>query len=128
MSRFGYLKTTLFSLVCLLMLAPASKAQSPAATPTLNLPPSAPVTVAGQSTLYCAGFIRYQKLSHMPQIVGAQDEQEQWTYADGDVVYLNEGSQQGIKEGQTFQIIRPRGTVKGVHKHKRDLWASTCRT
>src|SRR6185369_4180601 len=119
MSRFGYLKTTLFSFVCLLMFAPASKAQAPAPTPTLTFPPSAPVTVAGQSTLYCAGFIRYQKLSHMPEIVGAQDEQEQWTYADGDVVYLNEGSQQGIKEGQTLQIIRPRGTVKGVYKHKK---------
>src|SRR6185369_12514476 len=119
MSRFGYLKTTLFSFVCLLMLAPASKAQSPAPTPTLTPPPSAPVSVAGQSTLYCAGFIRYQKLSHMPEIVGAQEEQEQRTYADGDVVYLNEGSQQGIKEGQIFQIIRPRGTVKGVHKHKK---------
>ena len=120
MSRFGYLKTTLFSLVCLLMLAPANKAQSPAPTPKLTLPSStAPVTVAGQSTLYCAGYIRYQKLSHMPEIVGAQDEQEQRTYADGDIVYLNEGSQQGIKEGQTFQIIRPRGTVKGVHKHKK---------
>ena len=119
MSRFGYLKTTLFSLVCLLMLAPATNAQSPAPTPTLTLPPSAPVTVAGQSTLYCAGYIRYQKLQHMPEIVGAQEEQEQRTYADGDIVYLNEGSQQGIKEGQTFQIIRPRGTVKGVHKHKK---------
>jgi len=119
MSRFGYLKTTLFSLVCLLMLVRATNAQSPAPTPTLTLPPSAPVTVAGQSTLYCAGYIRYQKLQHMPEIVGAQEEQEQRTFADGDIVYLNEGSQQGIKEGQTFQIIRPRGTVKGVHKHKK---------
>jgi hypothetical protein len=55
----------------------------------------------------------------MPQIVGAEEEQEQRTYADGDVVYLNAGSQQGIKEGQSFQIIRPRGTVKGVHKEKK---------
>jgi hypothetical protein len=54
----------------------------------------------------------------MPEIVGAQEEQERRTYADGDVVYLNRGSSQGIKEGQTFQIIRPRGDVKGVHKQK----------
>ena len=119
MPRFGYLKTTLFSLVCLLLLAPATNAQSPAPTPVLTLPPPAPVTVAGDSALFCAGYIRYQKLPHMPEIVGAQDEQEQRTYADGDIVYLNEGSQQGIKEGQTFQIIRPRGMVKGVHKHKK---------
>jgi len=120
MSRFGYLKTSLLSLVCLLALAPATHAQSPAPTPVLTPPPSgAPVTVAGESTLFCAGYIRYQKLSHMPEIVGAQEEQEQRTYADGDIVYLNEGSQQGIKEGQTFQIIRPRGMVKGVHREKK---------
>ena len=120
MSRFGYLKTTLFSLVCLLVLAPSTNAQTPAPTPLLTVPDSrGPAPVAGESTLFCAGYIRYQKLPHMPEIVGAQEEQEQGTFADGDVVYLNEGSQQGIKEGQTFQIIRPRGTVKGVHKHKK---------
>lgn len=114
MSRFGYL------IVSLLALAFTVSAQSPTPTPTLTLPASsAPVTVASKSSLLCAGYIRYQKLSHMPEIVGAQDEQEQNTFADGDVVYLNAGSQDGIKEGQTFQIIRPRGTVKGVHKQKR---------
>ena len=120
MSRFGYLRTSLFSLVCLLAFAFSASAQSPTPTPELALPPvAAPAKVAGQSTLYCAGYIRYQKLTHMPEIVGAQEEQEQHTFADGDVVYLNAGSQQGIKEGQTFQIIRPRGTVKGVHKEKK---------
>jgi len=77
-----------------------------------------PLRVAGKSSLYCAGYIRYQRLPRMPEIVGAEEEQEQHTYADGDVVYLNEGSQQGIREGQSFQIIRPRGDVKGVHKEK----------
>ena len=120
MSRFGYLKTSLSSLVCLLALAFTAAAQSPAPTPVVTLPPSAPQsTVAGESALFCAGYVRYQKLPQMPEIVGAQEEQEQNTYADGDVVYLNAGSQQGIKEGQTFQIIRPRSTVKGVHKHKK---------
>lgn len=120
MSRFGYLKTALLSLVCLLMLNSGTNAQSPAPTPVLTLPPAAPLaTVAGDSALFCAGYIRYQKLPHMPEIVGAQEEQEQRTYANGDIVYLNEGSQQGVKEGQTFQIIRPRGMVKGVHREKK---------
>ena len=120
MARFGYLKASLFSLVCLLALAFTSNAQSPAPTPQVIAPSAAPAPrVAGDSTMYCAGYIRYQKLPHMPEIVGALDEQEQRTFSDGDVVYLNEGSQQGIKEGQTFQIIRPRGFVKGVHREKK---------
>ena len=120
MARFGYLRAALFSFVCLLALAFAANAQSPAPTPQVLMPgPGQPLRVAGKSSLYCAGYIRYQRFSHMPEIVGAEEEQEQRTYADGDIVYLNAGSQQGIKEGQNFQIIRPRGDVKGVHKQKR---------
>ena len=120
MARFGYLRTALFSFVCLPALAFTANAQSPAPTPRVVMPGSQqPQRVAGQSSLYCAGYIRYQRLSAMPEIVGGEEEQEQRTFADGDIVYLNAGSQQGIKEGQKFQIIRPRGDVKGVHKEKR---------
>jgi hypothetical protein len=120
MARFGYLRAALFSFVCLLALAFTTNAQSPAATPQVVMPGSGqPLRVAGKFSLYCAGYIRYQRLPGMPEIVGAEEEQEQRTYADGDIVYLNAGSQQGIKEGQNFQIIRPRGDVKGVHKQKR---------
>src|ERR1044071_5078124 len=75
MPRFGYLKTTLFSLVCLLLLASGSNAQSPAQTPELSLKDlavPAPRAIVGESTMYCAGNIRYQKLQHMPEIVGAE--------------------------------------------------------
>ena len=122
MARFGYLRAALFSFVCLLTLAFAftANAQSPAPTPQVLMPgPEQPRPVADKSSLYCAGYIRYQRLPRMPEIAGAEEEQEQRTYADGDIVYLNAGSQQGIKEGQNFQIIRPRGDVKGVHKEKR---------
>ncbi|HEU4873316.1 MAG TPA: hypothetical protein VFT44_09465 [Pyrinomonadaceae bacterium] len=120
MARFGYLRAALFSFVCLLALAFTANAQSPAPTPQVVMPGSGqPLRVAGKSSLYCAGYIRYQRLRDMPEIVGAEEEQEQRTYADGNIVYLNAGSQQGIKEGQNFQIIRPRGDVKGVHKQKK---------
>jgi hypothetical protein len=119
MARFRYFKTSLFSLVCLLALASAANAQTPGPTPQVIVPNvEHPQTIAGKSSLFCAGFIRLQKLPGMPEIVGAQEEQEQRTYADGDVVYINRGTAQGIKEGQNFQIIRPRGDVKGVHKQK----------
>jgi len=50
--------------------------------------------------------------------VGAEGEPEQRTFAEGDVVFLNWGSRQGIKEGQRFQIVRPKGDVKGVFREK----------
>src|SRR5215203_1369686 len=117
MARSGYLKALLFSSFCLLPFA--ANAQTPAPTPTVIVPAVAqPRPVAGKSSMYCAGYIKYHRLPQMPEIVGAEQEQEQRTFGNGDVVYLNAGSQQGIKEGQNFQIIRPRGDVKGVHKQK----------
>jgi hypothetical protein len=98
----------------------ANATQQPAATPTVVVPSSSQTPkVAGRSTLYCAGYVKYQRFSDVPEIVGAEQEQEQRNYSNGDVVYLNWGSQQGIKEGDRFQIVRPRGELKGVHREKK---------
>jgi hypothetical protein len=119
MARFGFAKVVLF-LPLLLVPAPSANAQTPGPTPTVIAPPSkSPLQVAGKTTLNCAGYIRLQNLPEMPEIVGAVEEQEQRMFADSDIVYLNAGSNQGIKEGQNFQIIRPRGDVKGVHRQKK---------
>lgn len=111
-----------FSLVVLFLLALPSiaSAQTPEPTPQLIAPiTERPMYVAGQTTLYCAGYVRLQRLPPMPQIVGAEEEHEQRMFTNGDVVYINAGSRQGITEGQNFQIVRPRGDVKGVLREKR---------
>ena len=113
------MKALLLLLACLFTFAFTATAQTPAPTPTMILPTAAqPARIAGESSLFCAGYIRYQRFGQTPEIVGAEEEQEQRTYSDGDIVYLNAGSRHGLKEGQTFQIIRPRGDVKGVHRQK----------
>lgn len=113
------MKAPLLSLACVLAFAFTASAQSPAPTPKMILPTAAQAArVAQETTLFCAGYIRYQRFGQTPEIAGAEEEQEQRTYSNGDIVYLNAGSRQGIKEGQTFQIIRPRGDVKGVHRQK----------
>jgi hypothetical protein len=113
------MKALLLSLACLFAFTFTGNAQTPDPTPTMILPTAAqPARVAVETTLACAGHIRLQRFGHTPEIGGAEEEQEQRTYSDGDIVYLNAGSRQGIKEGQTFQIIRPRGDVKGVHREK----------
>jgi hypothetical protein len=113
------MKALLLPLACLFAIALPINAQTPAPTPQMILPAAAqPARVANETALACAGHIRYQRFGQTPEIVGAEEEQEQRTYSDGDIVYLNAGSRHGIKEGQTFQIIRPRGDVKGVHREK----------
>lgn len=118
MPRFGYFKALLLSLVLLPVFALATKAQERERSQLILPSTNQEQRIADRTRLYCAGYIRHQTLPHMPEIVGALEEQEQRRYSDGDVVYINEGSQQGIREGQTFQIIRPRGDVKGVHREK----------
>lgn len=113
------MKALLLSLACVVAFALPAIAQTPAPTPQMIMPNTAePARVANETTLACAGHIRYQRFGQNPEIVGAEEEQEQRTYSQGDIVYLNAGSRHGIKEGQTFQIIRPRGDVKGVHRDK----------
>jgi hypothetical protein len=105
-------------------VAPSSSEVSPTTQqttrPEVVMPASDQVPrVVNRSTLLCAGFIKFQRIPESPEIVGGVEEQEQNVYSDGDIVYLNAGSKQGIKDGDRFQIIRPRGEVKGVHRQKK---------
>jgi hypothetical protein len=118
MPRFGNFKALLLSFAFLPVLAFTTNAQTEQRAELIIPTTHQEQRVADRTKLYCAGYIRYQTLPHMPEIVGAIEEQEQRRYAERDVVYINAGSKQGIQEGQTFQIIRPRGALKGVHKEK----------
>lgn len=116
MARFRFSQAVLF----LLALTCTAGAQTPAPKPEVIAPTTnQPAAVVGQSQLFCVGYVRLQRLPDMPEIVGAENEQEQRMFTDGNVVYINAGSRQGITEGQSFQLIRPRGAIKGVHREKK---------
>jgi hypothetical protein len=117
MTSYKASRAALLSPVILLFLACTGFSQE-SQNPPLGLQTSQPQRVAGRSTMMCAGYIQYQKFSHTPEIVGAEEEQEQRTFAEGDHVYINAGSNESLREGQTFQVVRPRGDLKGVHRHK----------
>src|SRR5215475_14808697 len=80
----------------------------PQATPQMILPESTTRPGFGRATMQCAGYFRLPPLQGMPEIVGGEEEQDKHIYATGDYVYINSGSGQGVKEGQEFQVIRPR--------------------
>jgi hypothetical protein len=109
--------------ICLLSTFAVVEAQTVDAPsnqkPTIQTPIAETTSrVAGDATIYCAGYIRQQKFSHLPQLVGGLNEQSQRTFSQGDIVYLDAGSQDQIQEGQEFQVIRPRGDVKKVYTSK----------
>lgn len=84
-----------------------SKANVPAGADVMK-----PLPAALETELGCAGYIEYEPNYNGFEVVGGEQEQEQHTFGIDDVVYINAGSQQGIKVGQEFQVVRPRGKFR----------------
>jgi hypothetical protein len=96
-------------------------AASAAAQTTIILPPKRPDSVAAGKNLDCAGFFQTQAISTENRIVGAQDEADKYNYAQNDFVYINMGNDKGVRIGDMFSIVRPRGSVKSKWSRKSDL-------
>ncbi|HKS29644.1 MAG TPA: hypothetical protein VJS44_17600 [Pyrinomonadaceae bacterium] len=89
----------------------SDNAARPQPTPVrVELPEAkAPARVAKANELYCGGFIQYAPAPNRLQIIGGEEEQEQRVYAQGDIVYINAGANEGVTVGQEFSVVRPRG-------------------
>ncbi len=77
--------------------------------------------VAAGNNLYCAGFVQTAPVNTANRIVGAQDEQEKNIYAQNDYLYVNMGANRGVKVGDMFAVVRPRGQVETRWTRKKDL-------
>ncbi len=77
--------------------------------------------VAAGNNLYCAGYVQTASISTANKIVGAEDEQEQNIYAQGDNLYINVGANKGVKVGDMFAVVRPRGQVETRWSKKKNL-------
>lgn len=82
---------------------------------TRNLP------VAGANNLYCAGYVQTAKVDTSRMIVGAENEQEQFIYSQGNNVYISLGENRNVQVGDMFSVIRPRGQVETRWTKKDDL-------
>lgn len=93
--------------------------QEQSSKPTVVLPSnSSAVYVTGSTNLMCGGFIQYAPAPNARQIVGGEEEQEQRVYSQGDVVYINTGAKDGVREGDEFIVIRPRGQYESKRSSK----------
>ena len=104
---------TLFPALCL----SAAAAQTAGAAQAQGQ--AAPVSIARESELRCSGFIEHQPPANRLEVVGAEQEQEQHVFAEGDYLYINGGRQQGVSEGQEFSVVRPRGRFSTRFSRKR---------
>ena len=115
---------SIFGMLFLVLFASAANsfAQRPTPTPTLNvIRDNREMPVVAGSNLYCAGFVETNAVDTGSKIVGAENEQEKFIYAQGDNVFINLGANRGVKVGDRFAVVRPRGQVDTRWSRKRNL-------
>lgn len=106
---------------------PFSKQKDPIAKKTEVKPSmvyskqSGDIPIAMSNNLYCAGYIQKASVDTRLEVVGADDEKDQHIYAEGDELYMNAGSNSGVKVGDMYSVIRPRGKVKSKFSKKKGL-------
>jgi hypothetical protein len=81
--------------------------------------------VARESESACGGFIEQTPQAASGQLVGGYDEAERHSFAQGDFVYIDAGAQAGVREGQEFTVVRPRGRFSSKFSSKGTLGVYT---
>lgn len=110
---------SLLALLVFTTFATAQKAKVMSNSADKNSQKNMPV--AGMNNMYCAGYVQTANVDTSRKIVGAENEQEQNIYAQGNNVYINVGANSGVQVGDMFAVIRPRGQVKTRWSNKTGL-------
>ena len=60
-----------------------------------------------EGQLYCSGVVTTESVPRDTYLVTGEQSNYKVTFQEGDYVYINKGSSQGVKAGDVFLIIRP---------------------
>lgn len=109
--KFQANKIFIFWLFILIFSAPAASQEAPVRG----------YSVATGNNLYCAGYIQTAPVTTSYEVVGAEDEADQYVFAQGDKLVINAGANRGLNVGDVFSVIRPRGKVESPWTKKGNL-------
>jgi hypothetical protein len=94
--------------------------QGPAQKATLVAPEERrPAPAARASESACGGFIEQTPQAAAGQIVGAEQEKERRNFGEGDFIFIDAGAQAGVRVGQEFTVVRPRGQFRSKFSLKK---------
>jgi hypothetical protein len=87
--------------LCLAAFAGAGvcNAQSAPATGSSTLQPS-------YTTIYCAGFVKDTKLPNDLYVISGEQAGYKIVFSQGETVYINRGSDNGVRIGDRFMVVR----------------------
>lgn len=57
--------------------------------------------------VYCSGMVTTSTVTRGTQIVSGEQSLYKITYDEGDIVYVNQGANKGLKAGDVFSVMRP---------------------
>ena len=77
-----------------------------------------PAPAARASETACGGFIEQAPQAAAGQIVGAEQETERRVFAEGNLLFVDAGAQAGVRVGQEFTVVRPRGQFRSKFSRK----------
>jgi len=60
----------------------------------------------GYSSIYCSGFVTDDKVPQNTYIISGEQSDTKIEFHQGDYVYINKGSDGGVKEGDQFSVVR----------------------
>lgn len=97
---------------------PAGRDSSPQRQGEIVVPARAVQPAARPSEAECGGFISQGAPATQFELVGSDTEDERRLFSQGNFVYLNGGAQQGVRAGQEFSVVRPRGRFRSEFSRK----------
>ena len=56
--------------------------------------------------IYCSGLVTSESVPHDTFVITGEESATKITFNDGDYVYVNKGSDQGVKVGDEFSVVR----------------------
>ncbi|HXE35142.1 MAG TPA: hypothetical protein VN087_14595 [Verrucomicrobiae bacterium] len=69
---------------------------------------------ANFSTVYCSGFVTDEKVPDATRLVSGEQSNNKITFARGDYVYINRGTDKGVRVGDRYSVVRAEGDALAV--------------
>jgi hypothetical protein len=88
-----------------ILIVALSLALLPAVARGQQQTPSLPMTT--WRDVYCSGMVTTAAVPRSTQLVSGEQSLYKITFDEGDYVYINRGSNKGVKVGDTFSVMRP---------------------
>lgn len=73
-------------------------------TPSESVPRVFPATTHGD--IYCSGIVTTQHVPTSTRIITGEGTNSKLVFSDGDYIYINKGSDKGVKPGDEFSVVR----------------------